>query len=78
MPLNMVVRFADALERPVKKLRRSGPDFCSTRAQNSCRRLILFALELPAINAALIAPIDVPITQSGSTPASCIAWYTPT
>ena len=29
---------------------------------------------LPAISAALIAPIEVPITQSGSMPASCSAW----
>jgi hypothetical protein len=28
---------------------------------------------LPAISAALIAPIDVPMTQSGSMPASCNA-----
>jgi hypothetical protein len=27
-----------------------------------------------AMSAALIAPIDVPITQSGSMPASCSAW----
>jgi hypothetical protein len=29
---------------------------------------------LPQISAALIAPIEVPITQSGSMPASCSAW----
>ena len=29
---------------------------------------------LPAIRLALIAPIEVPITQSGSMPASCSAW----
>jgi hypothetical protein len=28
--------------------------------------------------APLIAPIDVPMTQSGSMPASCSAWNTPT
>jgi hypothetical protein len=29
---------------------------------------------LPAMIAELIAPIETPETQSGSTPASCIAW----
>jgi hypothetical protein len=32
-----------------------------------------FSGAFPAINAALIAPIDVPMTQSGSIPASCSA-----
>ena len=43
---------------------------CSTRRQNSVSRSILSAGRLPAINEALIAPIEVPMTQSGSTPAS--------
>ena len=29
---------------------------------------------LPAIRAALMAPMEVPITQSGSMPRSCSAW----
>ena len=33
---------------------------------------------VPAVTAALMAPIDVPMTQTGSIPASCSAWYTPT
>ena len=42
----------------------------STRRQNSRSRSTRSPRGLPAISEALIAPIDVPITQSGSTPAS--------
>ena len=47
---------------------------CSTRRQNSCNASRRLDGSLPAMSAALIAPIDVPITQSGSMPASCRAW----
>jgi hypothetical protein len=47
---------------------------CSTRNQNVRSLSRRSAGGLPAISAALMAPIDVPITQSGSMPASCIAW----
>ena len=50
---------------------------CSTRFQNSRRRASRFCAVLPAISAPLIAPMEVPITQSGSTPDSCSASYTP-
>ena len=49
-----------------------------TLSQNSSRRASRSSCKLPAISAPLIAPIEVPITQSGSSPASCSAWYTPT
>ena len=78
MPLLTVVRLAAMLGIPVKKLIRSGRVPCSTRDQNSRSRGMRLAGALPAISAALIAPIDVPITQSGSMPASCSASYTPT
>ena len=73
MPRVIVVRLAARLDSPVQKRSRSSPDPCSTRAQNSRNRATRFSCALPAISAALIAPIDVPITQSGSMPASCSA-----
>ena len=45
----------------------------STRFQNSRRRLRPSFGGPPTINAALIAPIDVPTTQSGVIPASASA-----
>jgi hypothetical protein len=42
----------------------------SIRFQNSCKRGKRFSGALPAIRLALIAPIDVPMIQSGSMPAS--------
>ena len=47
--------------------------FCSTWPQKSRSRSRRCAGSLPQISAALIAPIEVPITQSGSMPASCSA-----
>jgi hypothetical protein len=47
--------------------------FCSIRLQNACSARMRFCGSLPAIRLALIAPIDVPMIQSGSTPASCSA-----
>lgn len=52
-------------------------EFRSTRSQNACRRSSRCSAALPAIKAPLIAPIEVPITQSGAMPDSCNAWYTP-
>ncbi len=49
----------------------NGP--CWTRRQNAFSRSSRSAGSLPAIRLALIAPIEVPITQSGSMPASCSA-----
>ena len=46
---------------------------CRARVQNSRMFLRRFSGGLPAISAALIAPMEVPITQSGSIPASCRA-----
>ena len=48
-----------------------------TLSQNSRSRGRRSSNALPAMIAPLMAPIEVPITQSGSTPASCSAWYTP-
>ena len=45
-----------------------------TRRQNSSRRRKRNSGGLPAIRLALMAPIEVPITQSGSIPASLSAW----
>jgi hypothetical protein len=44
------------------------------RRQNSSSRSSRFSGSLPAIRLALIAPIEVPMIQSGSIPASCSAW----
>ena len=49
-----------------------------TRRQNSSRRGKRCPGALPAIRLALMAPIEVPITQSGSMPASHSASQTPT
>src|SRR5215470_8723128 len=48
-----------------------------TRSQNSRSRSTRFSGALPAINAALIAPIDTPVSQSGARLWSCIPSYTP-
>ena len=47
-----------------------GGEICDTRCQNSVRRSTRRSAGLPAISAALIAPIETPATQSGATPAS--------
>ena len=49
----------------------------STRCQNSCSRGRRSCGSLPAMSAPLMAPIEVPITQSGWMPASHSAWKTP-
>ena len=41
-----------------------------TRSQNSRRRASRRSGGLPAMSAALIAPIDTPVTQSGANPTS--------
>jgi hypothetical protein len=46
----------------------------SIRDQNSRSRFNRNGISLPAIIDPLIAPIEVPITQSGSMPASWSAW----
>jgi hypothetical protein len=51
---------------------------CSKRRHSSRNRGTRSAGLLPAMIAPLIAPIEVPITQSGSMPASCSASKTPT
>ena len=48
-----------------------------TRSQNSPSRSTRLSGGLPAINAALIAPTDTPVTQSGARPWSCMPSYTP-
>jgi hypothetical protein len=49
-------------------------DLVCTRSQNSLSRSSRSAGLLPAISAALMAPIEVPITQPGSMPASLRPW----
>src|SRR5882757_9347973 len=44
--------------------------FLPTPVQNSCRRAMRFSGSLPAMMAPLIAPIEVPMTQSGLMPPS--------
>jgi hypothetical protein len=46
-------------------------------SQNVCKARRRRLGGFPAMMAELIAPIETPETQSGSTSASCIAWYTP-
>jgi len=44
------------------------------RSQNSFSIGRRLCGALPAIRLALMAPMEVPMIQSGSMPASCIAW----
>jgi hypothetical protein len=55
-------------------VRQSQTGFCSIRFQNSLRRASRFSGALPAMRLALMAPIEVPMIQSGSMPASWSAW----
>src|SRR5258706_16455325 len=55
----------------------SGPSFRPTPSQNSRRRAMRLAGFLPAINAPLFAPIEVPVTQSGPNPPPHYAPDTP-
>src|SRR5271170_3233994 len=43
-----------------------------TRAQNACRRSSRASGVLPAIKAALTAPIETPVTQVGAKPCSAM------
>ena len=61
--------FADAGIPPAKL----GTGRCSIRFQNSRKRGNRSCGALPAIRPALMAPIEVPMIQSGSIPASCSA-----
>ena len=65
-PGTPVKRVENALHGPGGRL--------SRRDQNSCRRSKRRATGFPAMIAPLMAPIEVPITQSGSMPASWSAW----
>ena len=49
-------------------------DLCAMRCQNSSSLGRRLPGSLPAIRLALMAPIEVPMIQSGSMPASCSAW----
>ena len=61
------------LVEPGKRSAKFQVGFCSIRFQNSRKRGSRLSISLPAIRLALIAPIEVPMIQSGSTPASCTA-----
>jgi hypothetical protein len=79
MPRKIVPTFAATFGSPVKSRSKStSMAATSTRDQKSRSRSKRRSRALPAISAALMAPIDVPMIQSGSMPASCSASYTPT
>jgi hypothetical protein len=59
--------------KPGKASRKLQIGFCSIRFQNSFSRGRRLCGALPAIRLALMAPIEVPMIQSGSMPASCSA-----
>ena len=72
-PETTVERLAMRPPTPGRPARKSVGLASETRFQNSSMRASRSATGLPAMSAALMAPIEVPITQSGSIPASCRA-----
>ena len=73
MPVVSVVHEESASATPVKAGNAPHNVERSTRRQNSCSLGSRSSTALPAMMAALMAPIEVPISQSGSMPASCSA-----
>ncbi len=73
MPDTMVDMLASTLPKMDDGQSRSTGPFRPTPSQNSRRRAMRLAGWLPAMRAPLMAPIDVPITQSGSMPPSMSA-----
>jgi hypothetical protein len=74
MPLVSVVQDESASATPVQAGKAPQKALLSTRRQNCCSRGSRSSTRLPAMMPALMAPIEVPMIQSGSTPASCKAW----
>ena len=74
----MIVTSELAALRALRKTSPSGVNGQILRSviisQNACNCRSRRVGGLPAMIAALMAPIETPETQSGSTPASCIAW----
>jgi len=73
MPVVSVVHDESASATPVHAGKAPQRLERSTSRQNSCSLPRRSPTLLPAMMLALMAPIEVPISQSGSTPASCIA-----
>src|SRR5712671_733448 len=73
MPFVTVDQYDSFSLKPGNTSRKLQIGFCSIRFQNSFSRDKRFCGALPAIRLALMAPIDVPMIQSGSIPASCSA-----
>ena len=74
MPWVTADQYASFSLKPGNAARQTQAGFCSIRFQNSFKRARRCSGVLPAIRLALIAPIEVPMIQSGSMPASCSAW----
>ena len=74
MPDMTVDRLASELPKIVVGQSWSSGLLLATPSQNSRRRGMRLAGSLPAIRAPLMAPIEVPMTQSGSMPPSMSAW----
>ena len=73
MPLVSVLHDDSASATPVKAGNAPQKVLLSTRRQNFWSVGSRSSTRLPAMMAALMAPIEVPMIQSGSTPASCSA-----
>ena len=73
MPLVSVVHDETASAMPVQAGNAPQKVLYCMRRQNSLSFGRRSSTLLPAMRLALMAPIEVPISQSGSTPASCSA-----
>ena len=73
MPLVSVIHDASASATPAQAGKAPQKVARSTLCQNSLSLAKRSSGLLPAMMAALIAPIEVPMIQSGSTPVSCSA-----
>ena len=73
----IVFRLVSELPKSGEDQNRSSGVLPPKPSQNSRSFATRFFGALPAMSAPLIAPIEVPMTQSGSTPPSISAWYTP-
>ncbi len=74
IPATMVDRLASELPKIDDGQSWSSALLRPTPSQNSRSRAMRLAGSLPAMMAPLMAPIDVPMTQSGSMPPSISAW----
>ncbi len=74
IPETMVDRLASELPKIDDGQSWSAGPFLPTPSQNSRSRAMRLSGSFPAMIAPLMAPIDVPMTQSGSMPPSISAW----